>query len=105
MAAAVVRNAGSLLLSLVLDTAKPAESLVSGSLLLKYSAKLRQTRCGFDSGLAKLLRMLKLSLDGAAAAEYDVSCIDKLEATWLQTSESFSELASTSRSIIGFIMC
>jgi hypothetical protein len=43
--------------------------------------------------------LVRLSLEGPA----EVSWFDKLEATWLLTSETFSDDASTSRSIIGFI--
>lgn len=102
MAAAVVRT-GPLLLSLVLDSERPVDSLPSILSLLKQRVKSRETGsepAGAAIALVRLEKLVRLSLEGPE----EVSWTDKLEATWLLTSESFSEAASTSRSMVGFIL-
>ena len=92
----MVRDTGSLLLSLVLDMENPTESRNKSLVMeLTVSDKPRESDSETNGVVTEFVWW---------GEKEKFSWVDMLEATWLVTSESFSEEASTSRSKAGGFM-
>lgn len=96
MTAGVLRVAGSLLLALVLQNGSLVESLPYDSIFF-YAEEFKSSEIGseFDGvskGFVTREELVKLSLDRPAPAQ--PPWLDRLDATRLLTSESFSIKAS-----------